>query len=128
MSKPVFYIAGPITGVADYKQKFAQAERLLKDLGAEVFNPATLPAGLPEFAYMDICLAALRHCDAVLMLEGWESSKGARAEKELAAKIGLIIFYPSMVNSHNQLEFFVGFSKRELIHSRNSKYMAGGAV
>ena len=41
----IIYIAGPITGVTDYKEKFDQAEHQLTELGHKVLNPATLPRG-----------------------------------------------------------------------------------
>ena len=42
------YIAGPITGVVDYREKFAVAERELAKRGHVVLNPAALPEGLGD--------------------------------------------------------------------------------
>lgn len=85
----VFYIAGPITGVAHLNRPaFDKMQAILIREGVIALNPLDLPSGLPEFAYMDICLAMVRHCDAVVMLDGWLTSKGARAEHALAEKLG----------------------------------------
>jgi hypothetical protein len=34
-------------------------------------------------------LAALLRCDAIVMLPGWEHSRGARCEVSLAAELGM---------------------------------------
>lgn len=89
----VIYIAGPITGVPDYADKFDNAAAICKLSGWQVLNPVELPTGWPESAYMDVCLAYVRHCDAVLMLPGWEDSDGATCERALAIKCGKPRFY-----------------------------------
>ena len=42
----IVFIAGAITGVADYKEQFTSAEKNLQKQGATVINPAVLPSGL----------------------------------------------------------------------------------
>lgn len=92
----VIYIAGPITGVAHLNRPaFDRMQAILIREGVIALNPMDLPSGLSEFAYMDICLAMVRHCDAVVMLDGWLSSKGARAEHALAEKLGKAILNES---------------------------------
>lgn len=90
---PVAYIAGPITGVPDYAKPFNDAAAKLRQSGCQVLNPVELPAGMTEAAYMDICLAYVRHCDAIVMLPGWEDSDGATCERALAIKCGKLRFY-----------------------------------
>jgi len=90
----VIYIAGPITGVASLNRPaFDRMHASLIREGVIALNPMDLPSGLSEFAYMDICLAMVRHCDAVVMLDGWQESKGARAEHALAEKLGKSILH-----------------------------------
>lgn len=90
---PVMYIAGPITGVSNYAKPFNEAATKLRQSGWKVLNPVDLPTGWAESAYMDVCLAYVRNCDAVLMLPGWEDSDGATCERALAIKCGKPRFY-----------------------------------
>ena len=86
------YIAGPMTGRDNFNREAfnKEAERLTRH-GHTVLNPASLPDGLEQREYMDICCAMIRCADAVFMLRGWEKSAGAVAEYALAKKIGLEI-------------------------------------
>lgn len=91
---PIFYIAGPMTGLENFnRESFYAMARHLKDEGATVLNPATLPDGLTQAQYMDICLAMLRCATHIVMLEGWQNSEGAKIERALAIKSGLIVEY-----------------------------------
>ncbi|WP_159872284.1 MULTISPECIES: DUF4406 domain-containing protein [unclassified Raoultella] len=88
------YIAGPMTGFPEFNRpSFHEAAAVLKSDGHVVLNPATLPDGLSQFEYMDICLAMLRCAHAIYLLHGWELSAGARAEQALAEKLNLQRIY-----------------------------------
>lgn len=88
------YIADPMSGYDQLNRPaFHAAERNLRENENVVLNPATLPDGLSQAQYMDICLAMLRCADAVYMLTGWEKSAGARVEHALAEKLELWLFY-----------------------------------
>lgn len=89
----VLYIAGAITGIADYRERFHNAALSAVHAGWQPINPAALPSGMTEAAYMDICCAFVRNCDAVLMLLGWSESVGAHIEHDLAFKCGKVILY-----------------------------------
>lgn len=90
------YIAGPMTGYKDFNRPSFRAFALKLSLdGHVVLNPAVLPDGLTQPQYMDICLAMLRCAQAIYLLDGWEKSAGARAEKALAEKLALEIIYQS---------------------------------
>ncbi|EHF0796578.1 DUF4406 domain-containing protein [Shigella flexneri] len=106
MSKRIMkiYIAGPMTGYPDYNRTafFSKAKELM-EVGHIVLNPALLPAGLCESEYMDICLAMVRSANAVYLLKGGEESVGARAEHELAQKLGLNVIYESPTNIECQV-------------------------
>jgi nucleoside 2-deoxyribosyltransferase len=93
MSKKVVYIAGPITGVENYRETFAQAEEDLESFGYIPLNPANLPQGMTNDQYMRITLAMLDSADAVLFLLGWEDSEGAKVEHECAKYIKKPIVY-----------------------------------
>ena len=86
------YIAGPMTGLAEFNRpEFMYADMILAAEGNVVLNPATLPDGLSQHEYMDICTAMLRCSDAIYLLRDWHKSAGARAEHALAEKLGLRI-------------------------------------
>lgn len=85
MTRPVVYIAGPITGIANYRERFERAAHDLEDIDCIPINPATLPEGLSAAQYMRICLAMMDSADAVLLLPGWQISGGASIEADLAA-------------------------------------------
>ncbi|ELG9743281.1 DUF4406 domain-containing protein [Salmonella enterica subsp. enterica serovar Newport] len=65
------YIAGPMTGREKFNRDAfnKEADRLMKH-GHTVLNPASLPDGLAQREYMDICFAMLRCADAIMMLPG----------------------------------------------------------
>lgn len=83
------YISGPISGTADYKQRFAAAEKKLTAKGYEVINPVkvaeVLPASLDYNNYLTIDMALLAATQAIYMLEGWQNSSGAIEEYKVAA-------------------------------------------
>lgn len=92
------YVAGGITGVEDYKARFAAAKRMLLRRGEDreisteyyygtpradaVLSPAELPEDWPGNVYMDVCLAMIRAADLVVFLPGWEQSRGASLEMQ----------------------------------------------
>lgn len=78
--KKVIYIAGAITGVPNYKERFEQAEQFVSALGNIPLSPAHLPQGMGNEQYMRICFAMIDSADAVLFLGGWGESAGATLE------------------------------------------------
>lgn len=111
------YIAGPMRGRPDFNfPAFDEAKRLLTADGHDVVSPADIdrdhgltPANLGdpnrEFSRKEVLpfvqrdVQALIGCDAIYLLEGWEQSKGARAEKALAEWMGLEIRYQLLANN-----------------------------
>ena len=78
--KKVVYIAGPITGVADYWIPFCKASQELQKQGYAVLDPSNLPEGMLPGQYMRICFAMIDCADAVLFLPGSNQSPGAMLE------------------------------------------------
>lgn len=89
----VIYIAGPITGVPDYKRNFNQAENGLLIRGHTPLKPSILPNGLTDAQAMRICLSMIDEADAVLFLQDWEYSAGAKLEHAYCEYFGKPIYY-----------------------------------
>lgn len=82
------YIAGRITGDPHYREKFAEAEAALREVGHIPLNPAVLPEGMEAEDYMRICTAMLDSADAIGLLGDWTSSPGAQLEMHYADYVG----------------------------------------
>lgn len=82
------YISGPITGLPyeEVEKAFNEAETRLQEQGYEVVNP--LNNGLPREStwneHMRADLKLLLDCDAIYLLKGYQNSKGAMIEYDLA--------------------------------------------
>lgn len=82
------YIAGKITGDPHYREKFAEAEAALREVGHIPLNPAVLPEGMEKDDYMRICTAMLDSADAIGLLDDWTASAGAQLELHYADYVG----------------------------------------
>lgn len=87
------YLSGPITYCRNYKGLFMFAEYLAKLCDAtQVFSPASqIPDCLDYGQAMKRCVAALAEYDTVMLLPGWNTSKGARLERDAALACGMNI-------------------------------------
>lgn len=102
------YIAGPMTGMPDWNYPaFFAAEKWLDSIGIFGINPARTDgenlgealarAGTPETAkpwgyYLRRALLKLSVADGLLLLPGWEKSKGARLEVHVARELGMPLY------------------------------------
>lgn len=96
------YIAGPMTGLPDFNYPaFNAAAARLRALGFEVENPAENPE--PHcgswLGYMRMAIRQISQCDGVVLLPGWQQSKGARIEHQLATNLGLVVVPESAIQS-----------------------------
>lgn len=92
-----FYLSGPITGIDNYRENFKEVADKLKAEGYyDVINPAELCEVMPACTswddYMKIDLELLAMCDVVVMLPGWEQSRGANREYGYALATDKIIW------------------------------------
>ncbi len=117
------YLAGPMTGIPQFNfPAFYAAEKELREMGYEVVNPAELdppevqkaawdsPDGQltdggvaghtwAEFLARDV--KAVAGCDGLVLLPGWQTSKGARLERFVAQLLGLPVY--ELVGRHLRL-------------------------
>jgi hypothetical protein len=82
------YLSGPITGNINYMEDFTKWEKFLIEAGYTVFNPASLGEGLPDWhSYLKRDIPYLIECDGLFAMPGWEGSKGAQLEIDLARRL-----------------------------------------
>jgi nucleoside 2-deoxyribosyltransferase len=89
------YLSGPITGTEDFKDRFEFGEIKVNQKfrnTARAINPVKIAEQLPENityeAIMQICFDTINSCDIVLLMPGWEDSKGCNQEYGYAIGIG----------------------------------------
>ena len=94
------FIAGPMRGYEKYNfPKFDKIEAVLKDHGIECVNPGRISRKFKEKdvnsdinVYNEMVRLqqeAERTCDTILLLDGWQWSKGAQLEVKTAAELGM---------------------------------------
>lgn len=88
------YIAGPMTGIAEFNFPAfnSEADRLRAE-GLTVLNPADhgIVEGAEWADYLRHDIAGLATCQRIHLLQGWEKSKGARLEVTIAQALGMTI-------------------------------------
>jgi len=100
---PTIYIAGSITGVFDYRKRFKKVNDFLTKEGHLCMDPSILTEGFPYESYMPICFAMIDACDAIYLLDGWESSMGACKELEYAQSKNKTVFYEKLDKKEGKL-------------------------
>jgi hypothetical protein len=112
----VVYVAGPFTAPTPWAVELNV--RHAEDAGLYAAECGAMPIiphantrffnGLltPEFWY-DGTMELLRRADAVLLVEGWEHSKGARLEVIEAEKLGIPVFFFGKSESEKAFEDWV---------------------
>jgi len=136
MTKLKYYISGPISGYPDgNKDSFYTTHKKLEEISIrtgvnlQIVNPHDLdlvaapPVDLNPDAHWIWCMRrdikALCDCDAVVLLPGWELSRGARMEVWTAHKFGMPFF---RIFDNGLVEEFISIDDPEivpLVHSIN---------
>jgi uncharacterized protein DUF4406 len=91
------YVSGPMTGIPEFNYPaFTDACAALRSCGFEVISPHEInPADGIDHGwawYVRRDLVALMEADAIVVLPGWESSKGARLETYIAGELGMDVW------------------------------------
>lgn len=145
------YISGPMTGLDEYNfAAFDEAAAKHKEQGYTVINPAELSRNyakqqgltyeeicLREFAVLD-CVPLIQKATIIHMLDGWEYSKGAKAEYAIAKWLGMQITYQSeqslkAYNAYNKEWWFAFQAEQfrnicELTRKKNDDYTGGATT
>lgn len=94
MSQHRVYLSGPMTGLPECNYPaFDAAAAQLRAAGFTVANPTentAPPCGTWE-GWMRLSVIQLAGCTHVARLPGWEKSKGARIEVDLALVLGMTV-------------------------------------
>jgi len=104
----LIYIAGPYTAENTYslRRNILKAEAAAREVMKHGFVPV-IPHSLGDaldtgskfkhFQHHDwmqkLCLPLLSRCDGLLLIEGWQNSKGSRIEFDFAQTNNMPIFY-----------------------------------
>ena len=100
------YISGRISGLdyTEVERKFENAEDLITGIGLVPVSP--LKNGLDRNTtwenHMLKDIEILLTCDAILMLEDWAESRGARIEKTIAEESGKLILFESNIADNDK--------------------------
>ena len=89
-----WYISGAVSDNPCYRADFEFAERWLVSAGYRVLNPVKGEKdGKPWDYYLRKDIRKLLRCDGIVMLSGWERSRGARLEHAVALALGYAVKY-----------------------------------
>lgn len=90
------FVCGPMTGIENFNYPaFHDAAAKLRALGYTVLSPAENPVCETWAAYMRNSIAQVLRCDCVAVLDGWEHSRGAKIECELAWELHIPVRHVS---------------------------------
>lgn len=98
MNNMTMYLAGPMTGYPDYNRaEFNKAAEFWVKQGFSVYNPAVPDPNLDDSdwkGYMRRSIRQITGYSYLALLPGWEDSKGAVLEVEIAKALEMPIYYP----------------------------------
>ena len=92
----IVYLSGPMTGRLNFN--FAQFDAWaaeLRNAGAVVLNPAETAGGathLPREWYFRMDFAVIGNAEAVVLMPGWDNSRGATIEALYANELGVPLY------------------------------------
>ena len=99
------YISGKISGLplSEVRQRFADTAAFLDSIGFEAVNPmnngVSPKADWKEHMAADIRM--LLDCQTIYMMDNWIDSKGASIEYDIANRLGMNIWFETIVKREN---------------------------
>lgn len=93
------YVSGPMTGLPEFNfPAFTSAAERLRAMGHDVVSPHEVahddngePGTIAWGVYLKRDLAEMLTCDTILLLPGWETSRGATLELYVATQVGMTV-------------------------------------
>ena len=132
LKAPAIYISGPMTGLPNLNtEAFNDAEDKLRKAGwSDIRNPARLAVNeyenLPRSLYLRSDLRQLLDCQAILLLRGWEQSKGARLEALIADEVGIRRVYEKETKGKSNHTERVNHALHQAIHNPTHECVGQG--
>lgn len=85
------YVVGPVTGIEGLnRDEFERVRGELARAGYAARIPHDyVPRSYGWEAAMRASIAAMLRCDGVALLDGWQASRGAKAERDVAQAVGI---------------------------------------
>lgn len=103
MANKKIYISGAIAhyDLEERKRIFSMVSSELRDKGFIPVNPFDngLPAEADWRKHMKVDMGLLIQCDYIYMLDGWELSKGAKLELDVASSCGIKVMFQRLFKS-----------------------------
>ena len=125
------YISGKITGltIEEARENFREASLHARFLGYEPVNPMNIISDREEpksekdkWSWcMKADLKEMMDCDAILMQDNWEDSKGAILEHNLAKDLGFVIMYKGR-HQKTEIDLSKKYSRENILsHKKDDK-------
>jgi Domain of unknown function (DUF4406) len=87
------YLSGPMTGHSDdNRPAFARVAERWRARNHTVLSPAELPHDISRSEAMHVDFLLVLSCQGIVLLDGWQGSRGALAELVVAVECGLGVF------------------------------------
>lgn len=110
----LFYVAGPLNSGAlnevERQANILNSERVQRAIllaGAAAINVLSSNRYMEDLGFsfeqwLEMDEEILSRCDAVVFVEGWQNSKGARREYHFATAKGIPVFTGGMISVHSR--------------------------
>ena len=103
----IVYISGNTSCSNNYERQFANAEKWLTEKGYQVINPISVLAPIKDIInpsqQTSIKVQLITYANAILMLNGWQASKDATFELQVAKAIDKKIMYQDYYKEYRKL-------------------------